>query len=36
MVDWDSERVSLAFAEACRTIHALKHSRRGADAVVST
>jgi Rad52/22 family double-strand break repair protein len=36
MVDWDSERVSQAFSEACRRIASLEQSRQGEAAVAST
>ena len=35
MVDWDSERVSQAFSEACRRIRTLQPTRHGAEAVLS-
>jgi hypothetical protein len=36
MVDWDSERVSQAFSEACQRVRAIQKSRPGAEAVLSS
>ena len=35
MVDWDSEQVSQAYAEACRRVRAVQTTRHGAQAVLA-
>jgi hypothetical protein len=35
MVDWDSEQVARAYAEACRRVRAIQTARHGAQAVLT-